>query len=1110
MALLSCSREAGEEDSSEPEGKVTIRFDVSVPLDDDPTMTKADASDLKEEMPLNTLHVAVFGGSGYLKEYVTATLSGPLEDEDENSPAGHTYKYYPKDEDGNYILDANNNAKYYWVARYSFSVTLTMATKARQIHFIGNGPETISFGAAKDVLPILMSNPGEGSYWQMIDLEKGIRANPAGVDSYEPYDDDSYLPDETTAAAFKHIALIRNWAKIEIMNNDGSNFTPKSFAVVNVPAQGTIVPYSASTQFINQYQNKSFVTLYENMKYPGNLPSGTEFFTAVPEAKYFMDLSDPHDGTYDGGLDAENNPAMDGGGVARVNQGENVYLYERPAPSGQIPATYVIVYGYYYNDSDGEREATAGNYYYKIDLMDRGKYYPILRNFKYRISIKKIVSQGQATPEQAAVSAGSADVSSDVSTSLLTDISDGISRLVVSPKMAETYTRDDATYRTFSVVFFPDATDTEDTFFYPNHPANHPSAVFDETNADLTLELDPAEGFLSDVRLVTEDIEDNGYIPITFTIPPGKLSDLVQKQVIRVVGHHPYDEGTIHRDIEITLQSIQDMELSIAKDRILRKKGTEQAITIKIPDGLTQSLFPLQFTIEAEDMTLEPDKKKANNNLPISYGTSISGSGKQAYQFIRTVTWQEYKDELNVDTDANDYTWREIPCYFLTNQDESATRIWVSNPFFNKQSITFRDYKMREFNNLTFTSSIPLREDAQIGVSCTLEMDEYLASMGIYPDILISPVGLVPYFDGWSPGPTPGTYYYTPTSANVNLTFMTQTDDGDISLSLSSEEYNLKRIVAGRFNQYIAQNNPENMPEEVFRYTYGLLEGPDMTNVAYGKVNNAGGKNVVFGYYDDPDALNASITIMDINRTPLTKNSNANISNLYIDSNASLSFPMTPTGPKNTSGVKTYHEITLKTKANNNSISFILSAPGYVEQAFEYRNRFAGRIHTMQAMNSTWLNTNFSSSSQDFDYYDEKDYGACYFKFEALNGAPPVRANSTPAGLLLGVDSDGNLVGGTYRVHLRVGGKGNYPNQKIELVDFIYGNTNWGKGKFIMKAASATPEIGDYKRYPGSNVYYIWHVHEPSTNEAYIDLEVPANCPININKLIVKSFFSAN
>ena len=86
-------------------------------------------------------------------------------------------------------------------------------------------------------------------------------------------------------------------------------------------------------------------------------------------------------------------------------------------------------------------------------------------------------------------------------------------------------------------------------------------------------------------------------------------------------------------------------------------------------------MFPLDFTIEAEDMTLTPDNSKPNNNLPVISGKSISDhdgyAGKTAFQFRKTITWDEYI-KLTPYVDSEESSWRVVNCYFKTNRAVSA------------------------------------------------------------------------------------------------------------------------------------------------------------------------------------------------------------------------------------------------------------------------------------------------------------------------------------------------------------------------------------------------------------------------------------------------------
>lgn len=601
-------------DEPYPEGAtVTVRFSVtgggSMPG------TKA----LGENPELDSLYLAVFGSSGYLKEYVKATID-------------HKPTY----------LDADTMLR--------FHATLTLSDKERSVHFIGNGPSTLDFGYDTDILPQLLSAGGGQSFWQMKKnvLIEGVKQQ-----------DGSYLPTDATNAQFAGIPLIRNFSKIVLVNEEDSNFTPDSFAVFSVPAKGSVVPFHDG-KFVENYQDFGFSELAQ--QYPGNLPDSTDFMWDA------------------GGWD-----------TLRVEKGQAVYLYERPVPTDQIPPTYVIIHGIYNNPEDQNSEHNNKPYYYKIDLMQDGEYYPILRNFKYQIKINKILSIGHTSPQAAAASAGSADVSADITTSHLSDISDGEARLVVQPWMSQTFNKRQVNNNLLHVKFFSHAL------------SGDPEMSFDAVQCEIQ-HVDGQEDIIESVSRgypVQASGTEKGWRTVTFTtVEPGAPGTAPRTQALRIIGTYKTanDEvRTLYRDVLITLQPLQQFQLSVESPDdtgagVPRDTAKTVRLVIGIPTGLAESMFPLSLTIEPEDMSLTPDNQVSNNNLPVSAGTSISDhadyAGKRAFQFIRTLTYDEYL-ALPQSLDLDGEPIRTVTCHFKTTRKDNATTIWVANDYFSKARVAY-------------------------------------------------------------------------------------------------------------------------------------------------------------------------------------------------------------------------------------------------------------------------------------------------------------------------------------------------------------------------------------------------------------------------------------
>lgn len=1061
FALAACVRPLEEPDRRpapySTEGlPLTIEFTL-------PGVSVPGTKGLDEGGVLNTLHLAVFGGSGYLKEYVEAH---PVQ------TADYTY----------ITTDSENNPVQKTVPCYTFSATLTMSDSPRTIHLVGNGPSVIPFGYDTAVMPMQLSANGEMGYWQMISLPDGICAKRDNDGNYVdannqiiPEGGTGYIPDEKTSKAFrgfdeeqqveKGLALIRNWAKIVLSADAESNFTPYSMAVINVPSRGALAPYSGTTGFIEKYETRGFD--YLDAIYPANLPAGTSFDDTIPSTddfEYFRTNS----------TDTELH-----NGVANANGGA-VYLYERPAPTDRIPPSFVIIYGYFTDpdkDAPGHPTDLSGYYYYKVDLMETMKigtgpdadwtsrYYPIFRNFKYQILVKKILSPGQQTPAAAAAAAGSADVSADVTTSQLSDISDGIGRLHISPWMNQTFFQahdENHPVTELSVFFSLSANGEPDMSWGTNGEDSHVKVELlppADGRDPIIYNLEIGAPYDPDQDTGIPDYSRKGWRPVSFcTVAPGLT---IRRQSIRITGTHEY--GRLYRDVEITIQPVQPMLVTCDYPRVASTKGSDQVVTIHIPDGLGQSMFPLDFIIEAQDMTLSPDNDKPGNNLPVTSGTSISEddgyAGKTAFQFTRTLTWDEYVG-LDVYEDDEELMWRSIPAYFKTNRDFSATKIWVYNEFFQKASASFTNFNYKYFKNLHFTTPIPEEENRTITLQFQMIQDPDGHYPTDYPEVLISTRGLLCTSEGVEPGPSPGTYVIKPESLTVSLNFDTTTNDADIAVDLSAPDYEDGHVEAYRFPFFgLLDGHPLSNGQN--------WSGSSWSNIAYGYVNKDNNKTIVFGYKDHPDKLNTPVT--------LTINSGFTYAS---------SFPVTPTGPRNTAGDNNYHEIELRTVGGYGDVVMTLSSPGYVSEEIR-AGRFNGNIRTMRVTGNNVFkknNTyNFTQSNPSFTFAE--DNGNCTVQFSSISAE--TNANVTLA------------AGGTYTITI----SSNNANQSLFYVDMIFKTS----GTTVYAPASFTANAGSISRYYGDNKQFVWSIPWGHIT-AQATLTAPPDRDIILTTMYIKAF----
>ena len=572
------------------------------------------------------------------------------------------------------------------VTVYKFKVQLELSDSRRTIHFLGNIDENqLNTGSySYQILPTLVSYPGKQAYWQQVQLEA---IHPEYENGQPKIVNGSYLPDAATQNALSYIPLIRNYAEIQVTDAtaDSDDFELYSYSVIYFPKNGSVVPYRGnagqgvdpfsfgptSGYRFSGYEQCDFPKLDETLGYLGNMPPKVEIDRFIPDEAMFE------------------HPETSGGRVVRYdpnNTDQGVYIYERTIPNENLDPTFVIIRGKF-GDSD--------YYYYRLDLMETKvvdnesvyQYYPIYRNFRYNIRLNRISSAGVATPQLAAISSGAEDISADISMRHLGDISNGLTRLVVEPFMSRTYTGpNEEGYYYLYARFFNDVNSPD-----PNTDWGAVSVELmpmDENEDDILTLYDDVG---NEVHAFYPSAQEMGGVPgfriIRFnTKIPGSET---KTQKIKITGRNLYthEQYPLYREVEISLQKKQSLQLSLSNTELPLQKGARQELNISIPAGLPSSMFPLGFTIEAELPTLTPDNKVAGNNLPVVSGISISDTegykGKNAIQFVRTLTLDEYQGLTEVDG------YCTFTSYFKTNRAESATTVWVANDYFTKGSVAF-------------------------------------------------------------------------------------------------------------------------------------------------------------------------------------------------------------------------------------------------------------------------------------------------------------------------------------------------------------------------------------------------------------------------------------
>ena len=655
---LSCTKEAELQVSEEKpavdyEGReVMVYFGVETP---EPA-TKA----MGENPDIESLHVAVFGSSGYLKEYKLAT---PV--------------------DGYVSAEGVANKK-------GYKVPLSITSSRIRVHLIANGPSSLEFDYESNVMSKLSSMGGEDAYWQRILLDNGIYADTEAEGYYAippqlVIDPDFDLDTDGTTHKMALIPLIRNFAKITVVAKPKaeSNFVVNSFAVVNVPDRGSIAPYNPlNGEFIMNYEE--YPTLPDiSAVYPGNMPSATTIIKSYPSETDFDNLTN---------------------GVVAASGA--VYMYERPVPTQD--ATILVVKGTYTDPDTGTDHVG----YYKIDMMEGGAYLPILRNFRYEININKVHRKGNTTVAGAINGAGSADISADISTASQVNISDGQS--AISVEYTEKTLAIGGTY-TLGITFTSDVI----------------NGTVDNTKVTFELKAPEANGaVIADVSDISYNASTGTLSYTTTDVDPTKM----KSQVIRVIGTS--ETSRLYRDITIRLLPQQQMTVNCIPE-IEQAEGTPQTVTVSIPKDLPQSIFPLQFKVEVAAKSLTPNA----GDLPVEPGnTIVSGQSGRSYQFIKTVSYNDYIAGYMENNSV-------FTCEFKSIIPESDSYIYVYNPYFALGSTSFTTYEKRYFSSTRFSTSAAVNEDDPVNFFFVMDAEHEPSEKLIPEDVHVYLTGLVPDLD---------------------------------------------------------------------------------------------------------------------------------------------------------------------------------------------------------------------------------------------------------------------------------------------------------------------------------------------------------------------------
>lgn len=536
-----------------------------------------------------------------------------------------------------------------------FKVTLNESPNARAIHFIANyfnaadqsQENALGTGTEMSLIGNLITeikpdekgneNASPEVFWQRIDFNQGIMNNDA------------------TKNLLKKVPLIRNFVQISAQigtNQDGTLklnekiFKLEGFAVINRVNQGYIAPYNTQTGEFDSFGSivsgtdgiTYTPTNYKKMNYAGRVPSSASVLTTTII------------GNGDGGLTFNNKP---------------FHMFERKFEETDENHTYVLIKGSYKGQNSS---------YYKVALTYRDENdtphnYNLLRNFNYVITINNVTGDGKPSAKEAAEMTGSHnDLSASIETKSYTNISDGYSRFFVS--FTDTTLVDNKPIE-LKFKYIPDITN--------NSSVNNNVIGFDDDGTDDDDEnaSDNIVDYVTIPNLVGDVIKSykiskaNDPAPNsdwrTITITPN-LGDQKKEQSITLFA------GNLSRTINFTLRPKVTMNVVCDPKIVAKEAGKTVNVNIQIPDNISETLFPLEFNIEAVERTL-------SGTLPVWTGSSITGNGKPTFGYTKELTWEQYTELKESDSDKTDGVVTII-CPFTTNIAANASYVYVTNKYF--------------------------------------------------------------------------------------------------------------------------------------------------------------------------------------------------------------------------------------------------------------------------------------------------------------------------------------------------------------------------------------------------------------------------------------------
>lgn len=548
----------------------------------------------------------------------------------------------------------------------NLQLTLQPTTDPTRLQFIvtETDPGQIPYGSMAAILQDLSVSNGAEAYWGEVKFPNGY----GNLVFHEATGDEEtgkmvFEPNENLVNLLKKIPVIRNFAKISVQESL-DNFELEAFELINIPTAGTIAPWDPTTKAPAELLDGAVMKGYSN------LPAG---YTGMlsPFAQFDNTEADIRNGETT--LNFDNNNER--------------YIYEHPYEPYR--RTYILIKGKFNGGTST---------YYKIDLGSTDETtqeftnFNIIRNYHYVVTINSVERAGYTTVENAINGVVFNNLSASTETRDILQLSNGSDLIGVNLTKAVIVDNTDPII--FKYSYRTGLTDTS------NGTVNNHTSIVRPYGLN--------EGAVIQ-RVVGPDIEGDSVVYTIFPkVPPTLLQPTEQEftvvgrnglgRTITLVSHVPWN----YSKVEIYGETSNERPTSNAN---LGKVGPDQGdpltLFFNLPDGLPESIFPLQFIIEADRQNIENNSEEGSTLEVRTAQSLFTDVNDPRVSYVKTVTYEQYEylpdKDNNVNAEVRN-TNHTVRCRFRTtvslenlpgNPTTMNTKVIIHNPYFNNVETSF-------------------------------------------------------------------------------------------------------------------------------------------------------------------------------------------------------------------------------------------------------------------------------------------------------------------------------------------------------------------------------------------------------------------------------------